>query len=156
MVLAQIAGDAGDAPALSLPDLVQQSLGDDDLAAPLAAALRQREANAAAADDDKDGDDEPGALADPEVADVIERVYAELEALRERTRVLAEALGACPLCWGEDELCPVCRGRGRPGGRAPDAHLYAELVEPASRRRHGPRPDDPTVVVQTLEQAGQP
>jgi hypothetical protein len=121
LLLAQIAGE-DQAIATSLPELVEQSLGDDPLAAPLAAALRMREANAP---------DEPESSTDPETADLLERMYAELEALRERTRMLADALGACPRCFGEDELCPVCRGRGRPGGRAPDEALFAELVRPA-------------------------
>ena len=68
-------------------------------------------------------------------ADVLERLYAEVEELRLRNRTAAAALGACRRCWGESPDCPVCRGRGRPGGRAPDPVLYHELVEPAVRRR---------------------
>jgi hypothetical protein len=102
------------------------------MAAPLAAALRQREARVEADDDDDDVIE--GTAADPEVAEVLERLWSELEDLRSRNRLLADALGACARCWGEDELCPVCHGRGRPGGRAPDPSLFAELVEPAWRR----------------------
>jgi hypothetical protein len=136
LLLARVAGgdEQPDGPALA--DVVEQSLGDDPIAAPLAAALRQREARAAETDDDTGAG---VAIDDPEVTDVLERLYAELEALRGRTRTLADALGACPRCFGEDELCPLCRGRGRPGGRVPDADLYRELVEPAWRRQAGIR-----------------
>jgi hypothetical protein len=129
MLLSRIAGENADVPPLSLPDLVEQSMGEDPMASALAAALRQREAKLA----EEAGDGE-GALEDPDVADVVERLYAELEELRERTRMLADALGACPRCFGEDELCPVCRGRGRPGGRVPDQSLFERLVAPAQMR----------------------
>lgn len=136
LLLAQIAGDAG-APALSLPELVEQSMADDPIAAPLAAALRRRQAAEAA-----ETDPTPAPPADPAVADVLERLYAELEELRLRTRTLADALGACARCWGEDPDCPVCRGRGHPGGRAPDPELFDYWVAPVARRRrqHEPEP----------------
>jgi hypothetical protein len=125
------------ATGLSLPDVVEQSLGDDPLAGPLATLLRQR------AEQD-DGDDD---VDDEEVADVLERLYAEVETLRERMRTLADALGACPRCFGEDQLCPVCHGRGRPGGRQPDTALFTELVEPARLRLGG----SPSVELPELE-----
>jgi hypothetical protein len=129
MLVAQLAAGDEDMPPTSIPELVEQSLGDDPLAAPLAAMLRQREARAAA-ESDRDADP----LEDPEVAALLERLYAENEALRDLTRMLADALGACARCFGEDELCPVCRGRGRPGGREPDVGLFTQLVEPAWQR----------------------
>lgn len=58
-------------------------------------------------------------------------MFAELTDLRERIDLLASALGACCLCWGEDNQCRVCRGRGRPGFSIPDEALFAELVLPA-------------------------
>ena len=130
LLLSRLAGGQP-AAGLSLPDVVEQSLGDDPLATPLAAMLRQRAAEAEAEADDESADE------DAEVADVLERLYAEVETLRERMRSLADALGACPRCFGEDQLCPVCHGRGRPGGRQPDAALFTELVEPARQRLGG-------------------
>jgi hypothetical protein len=66
---------------------------------------------------------------------------AELEELRERNDVLAAALGACHLCWGEDPGCPACGGLGRPGAAPPDRQLFARLVAPAVQaaqpRRNG-------------------
>lgn len=134
MLLAQISGESMDAPALSLADLVEQSLGEDPLAVPLASALRKRAAGAVPEPEDHD----TGIVEDPELADLLARLYGELELLRRRNQTLAEALGACPSCWGEDELCAVCRGRGGPGGRRPQASLFAELVEPALRRLGAP------------------
>src|SRR5690348_4223014 len=132
LLLTQLAGE--DAGALSLADVVQQSLGDDPGAAPVLAALRAREARLAEEAAEQDAREGEALPADPEVADLLERLYAEVAELRERTATLAAALGACRRCFGEDELCPVCRGRGRPGGRSPDPVLFAELVEPAVAR----------------------
>jgi hypothetical protein len=40
---------------------------------------------------------------------------------------LAAALGACGLCWGEDQNCLGCRGRGSIGMMRPDPGTRAEL-----------------------------
>jgi hypothetical protein len=132
LMLSRIAGGGDAGGELSIADVVERSLGEDPIAEPLAAALRQRQAALAAAGAEPE-EEEP----DPQVADVLTRLYAEVEQLRERNRVLADALGACPRCFGEDQICPVCRGRGKPGGRAPDPSLISELVEPALRRAGG-------------------
>jgi hypothetical protein len=140
VLLARLAGEGDDGPPLS--DLLEQQLGDNPQLGPVLAAMRRREEAArqeeAAA---------PAGEPDPMTADVLERLYAEVEELRLRNRTAAAALGACPRCWGEEHDCTVCRGRGRPGGRRPDPVLYHELVEPAVRRRArqeralaGPRP----------------
>jgi hypothetical protein len=63
----------------------------------------------------------------------LQAVSHELAALRDREDILAEALGACCLCWGEDSHCRACRGRGRPGFTAPDEELFEELVLPAMK-----------------------
>lgn len=49
---------------------------------------------------------------------------------------LAAALGACGLCWGDDDLCPGCRGRGGVGMVRPDPVARAELI---GRRAVPPR-----------------
>ena len=61
-------------------------------------------------------------------------MYQELQELRERNDMLAEALGACYLCWGDDPICKVCRGRGRPGCFEPDRELCIQFISPAARR----------------------
>jgi hypothetical protein len=76
-------------------------------------------------------------------------MYKELEELRGRNDMLAAALGACYLCWGENLMCEVCAGEGAPGSTPPDGELFTALVVPAVRRlqrRHakkGSRPDPP-------------
>ena len=76
------------------------------------------------------------ASANAEVLQLRERLQSvqnELGALRDREDILAEALGACCLCWGEDNQCRACRGRGRPGFAMPDEEAFGELVLPAVR-----------------------
>src|SRR5204863_5798 len=58
------------------------------------------------------------------------RLYEEHQNVTARLADLAAALGACGLCWGEDEFCPSCRGRGRPGMVRPDPELRARLLGP--------------------------
>jgi hypothetical protein len=83
-----------------------------------------------------DADDRAGGT--PEALDhlrqMAEDMYVELEELRERNDILATALGACYLCWGEDPACEICRGRGRPGASMPNGELFTKLVIPAARR----------------------
>jgi hypothetical protein len=73
--------------------------------------------------------------------DAMKRQARRLVALHreadDRLADLAAALGACGLCWGEDDFCPSCRGRGRPGMVRPDFELRARLLGPA-RPREGP------------------
>jgi hypothetical protein len=61
-------------------------------------------------------------------------MYAELEELRGRNDMLAAALGACYLCWGENVSCEVCGGAGAPGSAPPDGEMFAALVVPVLRR----------------------
>ena len=64
----------------------------------------------------------------------IDTLYAELEDLRARNDMLAAALGACHLCWGEDGRCPECGGQGHPGFFSLDRPLFGQLVVPAVHR----------------------
>lgn len=156
LLLSHVAGDDVETPALAFPDLIEQSLGDDPIAVPLAAALRRRAERATEAAEDEralQGSANLELPTNPELADLLERLYEELEVLRQRSRTLADALGACPRCWGKDELCRLCRGHGRSGGRQPDVVLFAELVEPARRRLGAPVAELRTL---TTPQAHQP
>jgi len=58
------------------------------------------------------------------------RLFEAHRGASEKLAELAAALGACGLCWGEDELCPSCRGRGRPGMVRPDLELRAKIFGP--------------------------
>ncbi|MEN2786467.1 hypothetical protein ACFOKI_05630 [Sphingomonas qilianensis] len=70
------------------------------------------------------------------------RLYQSHHEAQARLADLAAALGACGLCWGEDDRCPSCRGRGRPGMVRPDPELRATLLGPlqshASQARTSP------------------
>ncbi len=75
------------------------------------------------------------------------QMRSELLALRERNDLLAEALGACYLCWGEYLDCRECRGRGMPGSRPPNREVFKQFVSPAMSRiqtRNGLRKNDRT------------
>lgn len=69
-----------------------------------------------------------------ELREQIEKLFAELEMLRERNDALAQALGSCALCWGDDVECPICGGAGQPGFTAPDRRMFAELLGPVVSR----------------------
>jgi hypothetical protein len=78
----------------------------------------------------------------------LERANNELRRLRDRNAHLADALGACGSCWGEDSACPECQGCGRPGRSMPEERLFEKIVMPAVRlmrlcdlRSSPPRPE---------------
>ena len=62
------------------------------------------------------------------------RLQAELDQLRALSDTLALALGACHVCWGEDDECPACYGRGQVGAFVPQRELFDQYVLPALRR----------------------
>lgn len=43
----------------------------------------------------------------------------------------AEVFGACNGCWGQDESCLECHGRGTPGSRQPNQEELLNWVVPA-------------------------
>lgn len=69
-----------------------------------------------------------------ELSDTARRLFAEREEVRRRVEELAAALGACPVCFGDDLLCPTCHGAGEPGARAPDPVAFRRFVVPALDR----------------------
>jgi len=80
------------------------------------------------------GEDEESSAVVTEESDEVVDLRRELADLRQANDTLASALGACPYCWGGDDCCRVCRGRGRPGYAPPDPDLFEELVVPAVQR----------------------
>lgn len=66
--------------------------------------------------------------------DLVSGLFGEIEALRQRLGYVAAALGRCDACWGEDPLCPSCRGKGSSGFFWPDRLGYEDLVAPAVAR----------------------
>lgn len=70
--------------------------------------------------------------------DALDRIAEEVEELREVNAVLAahceylaRAVGACPVCWGEDQGCETCHGDGGPGAFLPDRRRFGAVVLPA-------------------------
>lgn len=70
-----------------------------------------------------------------DTSDHAHALRAELARAHDLLDDLAAALGACAACWGADESCRACRGRGSPGWRIPDHALFDEIVAPAVKRR---------------------
>jgi hypothetical protein len=74
-------------------------------------------------------------LVAPELRERLEAVQVELRTLRARSKALAAALGACPVCWGEDPRCPSCYGGGGPGWARPNEAFFASWIAPALESR---------------------
>ena len=64
----------------------------------------------------------------------IERLRAELVAANTMAAYVARVLGACEQCWGMDQFCRGCLGRGRPGSSQPDVGALIDWVSPALQR----------------------
>ncbi|HEV2778161.1 MAG TPA: hypothetical protein VGX25_02050 [Actinophytocola sp.] len=47
---------------------------------------------------------------------------------------IAAVFGACPRCWGLNQLCSHCQGAGGPGWQLPDTNALLQWVEPALAR----------------------
>lgn len=121
-------------------------------AAMLLQVMEQRRTQSAAQIKDIDDDDaceehcrhvksepEPGTVQVNEedllaLQDAARKAGEELETLRARSDILARALGACYLCFGNDPVCPECAGRGRPGSLMPEPAEFRFYVLPALRR----------------------
>jgi hypothetical protein len=118
----------GRAPAMS--EILTQ-LGDSDPRLGLMAKyFAQREALAAEEEPEEIEPSPARRGAIDKLHRLVERMYGELEALRERNDSLATAFGACHICWGEDPVCEACGGDGVPGSSAPDKVLFAHYVGP--------------------------
>ena|SRR5437899_7948251 len=87
-------------------------------------------------DERSPGSQDPGefdrmAAALNDLQEHVKHLTSELDIVRGKCDLLASALGACCLCWGEDPTCRMCRGKGRPGFTRPDEALLREFVLPA-------------------------
>jgi hypothetical protein len=76
--------------------------------------------------------------ASPREHDALEQVHAAIRALQlqvlaanARVDHVAEALGACPECWGTSASCARCGGRGKPGYAYPMKDQLLSLIGPA-------------------------
>ena len=101
--------------------------------------LSQRQAEAAQEQEEADEEPAPAAASEHLRTELrlrrkIQALLREIERLRETNDALAAALGACPLCWGDDPDCLECEGQGDPGSARPDRELFGRLVAPALQR----------------------
>ena len=148
VVMQMLAG--GIAPAgLSVANL-QERLGElarnDARIAPLVQHLQERLAaknNAVetAADEELVGEvEQPTApIIEPrspsgrtrEYKSLARRMFTELQRVRDRNSMLADALGACGQCWGEDAACEYCSGNGCVGAYLINPKLFESVVGPA-------------------------
>ncbi len=133
---------SADAPLPTTETLLEQLGESNPQIKLLAQYMAQRQAAAEKNDeDDTDQDDQAAQLAAAQqqatkrLRRMVNVMYAELKELRQRNDALADALGACYLCWGEDPACEVCGGTGQPGSEPSDAALFAQYVAPAVQRR---------------------
>jgi hypothetical protein len=61
-------------------------------------------------------------------------LLAELRAVRARNDMLADVLGACHLCWGEDPTCVYCEGDGRIGAYLINPKVFEDVIGPAMQQ----------------------
>lgn len=145
MLDAQIEAAAAD-PSATLAKMMSDLEARDPQMAMLARLMQARAAPAASAPEEADAIDQTvreikvltHRLAETQaqlgaVRREGRRLFEAYRAACDRLADLAAALGACGLCWGEDDLCPSCRGRGRPGMVRPDLELRSRLLRPARR-----------------------
>lgn len=131
VLLQSLASGATDPMSLLLSQ-ISANASDNPTVGMLTSFLQRRDPSPA-----PEVDEEAQAEAEARLDDLntmVDKLYAEVEALRSRSVELAAALGACFVCFGSDLLCPRCGGRGRPGSRPPKPEAYRAYVVPAVTR----------------------
>jgi hypothetical protein len=125
LLQALLPGGAG-AASVALDQALAQNGEADPTTALLTQYLLQQQGAA-----DEDENDEDDAADGPALRRELAAARTELEELRRRNDIVAAAVGACEVCWGDDPACPVCAGAGGPGWGEPNRGLFAEIVGPA-------------------------
>lgn len=65
------------------------------------------------------------------------QVLTRLGDFRRLNKSLAEALGSCDICWGEDRECKKCSGNGSSGWKKINRHFFNRYVLPAVEKIYG-------------------
>jgi|tagenome__1003787_1003787.scaffolds.fasta_scaffold20818315_2 hypothetical protein len=144
-------------------DVLSELAGSDPSLAPVLSLLAKRREDAQEPDDDSDPADAPGRRAAEYERHrlLVESVSAQVDSLTEDLArmqqtfdELAGALGACPVCLGDNPACQLCHGRGGPGWIPPQPAAFVRYVVPAIRahqyaRARGPRPANSTATERT-------
>jgi hypothetical protein len=134
----------------NLKDRLAQLAQSNPQLAPLAQQLQNRFFAAPMSVEEVHGEnsDESDSLVEPEILDPVDaphakhrkletlakRMYSELKVMRGRNRRLAEALGACHFCWGDDQSCEYCSGDGGIGAFQINPKVFTEVVGPAMQQ----------------------
>ena len=113
--------------SMTMATLLEQLAGDNPRMRLILELARQQEAAAAASQ-------QGGNAGVQRTGEQYERLRSAYIALRDRVTALADALGACARCWGDDPLCGACAGAGTPGWHAPDEDAFRAYIVPAARR----------------------
>jgi len=145
MMLQMLAG--GQAPsAASLGERLSQIAQQDPRLAPLVQQMQERLANPPArpepepeveesAESAPDGIDCARLLRRNEkLTSIAREIFEEVQTLRARNDMLASALGACHLCWGDDPECPYCTGAGRVGAYLINPKQFDQVIGPAVKQ----------------------
>lgn len=137
---------------MSLDPLLLQMLGKNDSAEqtnPLLGMLQNQESlspkaqmllqlmSANHSDNEDDSDDVIEVEPDRDTQRLRRKIHLlqnELDEAQEMIDVLAEAIGACPDCFGGFGNCPECHGHGIAGWQKPDPELFSHFIAPAIRR----------------------
>jgi hypothetical protein len=146
-VLLSRQGLDGSSMGLPLDDRLSQIAQADPRVAPLVQRIRERLAAKPEAEDtpseDKDAieakavhvvDSASPVESNEDLKALSQKMSAELEALRARNDMLATALGACHLCWGEDRACGYCGGAGKVGAYVIEETFFRQVIGPAVRQ----------------------
>jgi len=147
MMQMMLGGQGAGMPAANLPDLLATLAQRDPRMQPLVqqlqARLAARENNAEAVAEEED----TVAVQEPEIVEPLrsmeqgqklkrlaKTMFVEVQALRSRNDMLADALGACHLCWGDDQSCVYCAGQGSIGAYLIDPQVFNDVIGPATEQ----------------------
>lgn len=134
-------------PPVNLADTLTMLAQQDPRMGPLLQQFQARLAASESAAPPVPEDDDTGIPLEPEIVEpkrevsreqklrkLAKLMLTELQTLRARNEKLADALGACHLCWGQDEDCVYCSGQGRVGAYLIDAKVFEDVIGPACRQ----------------------
>jgi len=81
----------------------------------------------------------PGPTTQEQLQQAVEQIRQlrqDLAAADAMLKYIADVFGTCPACWGQNQQCVRCGGRGQPGSRVPLEEELLAWVRPAFRRLH--------------------
>lgn len=65
---------------------------------------------------------------------IIIRLRQEVASANVMAHFIADIFGTCHACWGLNQLCPQCGGKGKPGYAQPHLDELRAWVEPALKK----------------------